>query len=248
MSSVPPADLDLTSIQWRMPEWVQAMGGLRTENVLEYFSQSPFYDRRSNNQMLKMQSQFNALDLGDMNSQLQRLQGIQFVIIHERPPDLWIIQKQNRLNPSEVKPLANYFVCNENIYMAPNAYTLLATRLLNATYCLRKALSDVKDIASFSPERGYSYPTNLSLDSELDESQQEDNLDDTVASENQETFAGDRQPNPPASEEKEEASNTPSLESAMTPSLDMSVCRALFQSIAVQNQKLAQNSQSNSST
>lgn len=77
-----------------------------------------------------MQSQFNALDLGDLNSQLKRLTGIQFVIIHERPPFLWVIQKQNRLNENEVKPLTVYFVCNENIYMAPNAYTLLATRMV----------------------------------------------------------------------------------------------------------------------
>lgn len=48
-----------------------------------------------------MQSQFNALDLGDLNSQLKRLTGIQFVIIHERPPFLWVIQKQNRLNENE---------------------------------------------------------------------------------------------------------------------------------------------------
>lgn len=101
MASGAPPSVDLTSIQWRMPEWVQSMGGLRTENVLEYFSQSPFYSHKSNNEMLKMQSQFNALDLGDLNSQLKRLTGIQFVIIHERPPFLWVIQKQNRLNENE---------------------------------------------------------------------------------------------------------------------------------------------------
>lgn len=32
MASGAPPSVDLTSIQWRMPEWVQSMGGLRTEN------------------------------------------------------------------------------------------------------------------------------------------------------------------------------------------------------------------------
>nr|4H63_F Chain F, Mediator of RNA polymerase II transcription subunit 6 [Schizosaccharomyces pombe 972h-] len=170
MASGAPPSVDLTSIQWRMPEWVQSMGGLRTENVLEYFSQSPFYSHKSNNEMLKMQSQFNALDLGDLNSQLKRLTGIQFVIIHERPPFLWVIQKQNRLNENEVKPLTVYFVCNENIYMAPNAYTLLATRMLNATYCFQKALTKIEKFPQYNPQEGYTYPKLSNDNLEVDHS------------------------------------------------------------------------------
>ncbi|KAK9327775.1 MED6 mediator subfamily complex component-domain-containing protein, partial [Lipomyces starkeyi] len=49
------------------PEWIQ-MFGLRTDNVLEYFVQSPFYDRASNNQVLKMQSQFNTPSPGTPRS------------------------------------------------------------------------------------------------------------------------------------------------------------------------------------
>ncbi|EPY52181.1 mediator complex subunit Pmc5 [Schizosaccharomyces cryophilus OY26] len=157
-----PSPFDLSNIQWRMPEWVQSVGGLRTENVLDYFSFSPFYDHKSNNQMLKMQSQFNALDLGDLNNHLRRLTGTQFVVTHERPPFLWIIQKQHRLNEQEVKPLSTYFVCNENIYMAPNAYTLLATRMLNATHSLQTALKKIENIPQYHPQEGYTYPQKIS--------------------------------------------------------------------------------------
>lgn len=49
--------LPLDELQWKSPEWIQSFG-LRTDNVLDYFSQSPFYDRTSNNQVAKMQQQF----------------------------------------------------------------------------------------------------------------------------------------------------------------------------------------------
>ena len=92
-------DQELWSIQWRNPEYIAFYGGLRSENVLDYFSLSPFYDRRSNNQVLKMQSQL--LSLGDVKENLRKMRGIEFEIAYERPPDLWIIRKQQRLSPDE---------------------------------------------------------------------------------------------------------------------------------------------------
>lgn len=50
--------IPLDELQWKSPEWIQSFG-LRTENVLDYFSQSPFFDKTSNNQVVKMQQQFN---------------------------------------------------------------------------------------------------------------------------------------------------------------------------------------------
>lgn len=99
------------SIVWRVPEFVQHFGGLTTENgtlmpykklltlVLEYFATSPFYDRQSNNQVLKMQSQFSAL--GDLNQRLSSMRGIEFVVHSEHPPDMWIIRKQRRNSPED---------------------------------------------------------------------------------------------------------------------------------------------------
>jgi hypothetical protein len=72
--------------------------------VLEYFATSPFYDRQSNNQVLKMQSQFNML--GDLNQRLSSMRGIEFVVHSEHPPDLWIIRKQRRSSPEEGSPLS----------------------------------------------------------------------------------------------------------------------------------------------
>ena len=67
--------------------------------MLEYFATSPFYDRQSNNQVLKMQSQFSAL--GDLNQRLSSMRGIEFVVFSEHPPDMWIIRKQRRNSPDD---------------------------------------------------------------------------------------------------------------------------------------------------
>lgn len=50
----------LDELQWKSPEWIQTFG-LRTENVLDYFSESPFFDKTSNNHVIKMQRQFSQL-------------------------------------------------------------------------------------------------------------------------------------------------------------------------------------------
>lgn len=50
----------LDELQWKSPEWIQAFG-LRTDNVLEYFAESPFFNKTSNNQVIKMQRQFSQM-------------------------------------------------------------------------------------------------------------------------------------------------------------------------------------------
>jgi hypothetical protein len=79
--------------------------------VLEYFATSPFYDRQSNNQVLKMQSQFNGLGLGDLNQRLGLMRGIEFVVHVEYPPDMWIVRKQRRNSPDDgIYPLGPWSI------------------------------------------------------------------------------------------------------------------------------------------
>ncbi|KAK9454751.1 MED6 mediator subfamily complex component-domain-containing protein [Dipodascopsis uninucleata] len=158
MSDQQPPALD--ELQWRAPEWIQ-MFGLRTDNVLEYFAQSPFYDRSSNNQVLKMQSQFNGpmMQQQDISQALSTMRGVEFVIAMSNPASaLWIIRKQNRLSSTEVIPLSTYFVINENIYMAPSVYSIVSSRMLSTIKSLRSALVLAADnLPKFSSTMGYSY-------------------------------------------------------------------------------------------
>lgn len=50
----------LDELQWKSPEWIQAFG-LRTDNILDYFAESPFFNKTANNQVIKMQRQFSQM-------------------------------------------------------------------------------------------------------------------------------------------------------------------------------------------
>ena len=70
LPSSPPSlimNASLDELQWKSPEWIQAFG-LRSDNVLDYFSESPFFDKTSNNHVIKMQRQFSQQDNNNNNS------------------------------------------------------------------------------------------------------------------------------------------------------------------------------------
>ncbi|ORY85487.1 MED6 mediator sub complex component-domain-containing protein [Protomyces lactucae-debilis] len=146
---------DLSQIVWRAPEWINALGGLRTDNILEYFSQSPFFDRSSNNAVLKQQSQFQ--NFGDIPQALQKMRGVEFAIYDARPPDLWTIAKQVRESVEEVQVVNMYFIANGNIYQAPDVDAIMQSRLLNISSSIAEALDALKAQVSFTPAGGYQY-------------------------------------------------------------------------------------------
>lgn len=66
----------LSHLQWRATEYLLAFGPLRSEIVLDYFIQSPFFDRTSNNATLRMQMQFSRGGMHDVNED-QELKSVQ---------------------------------------------------------------------------------------------------------------------------------------------------------------------------
>lgn len=149
----------LDELQWKSPEWIQLFG-LRTENVLEYFGQSPFFDRTSNNQVLKMQNQFQVNNNIDLTKQLTKMKGIEFIIHDVREPDFWIIRKQRRLSPIEVKPISDYYIIGANIYMSPSINKIMESRLLSTTYLLKQSLNRLSNLSRFDPSSGHFYKVN----------------------------------------------------------------------------------------
>jgi len=147
-------------------------GGLNHENVLEYFSLSPFWDPNSNNATLKMQTNFNALEAD--GSKLKNMVGVEFEVVKEQYPSLFIIQKQRRKSPTEAFPIAIYYIVNGNIYQSPNLYSILANRMLTIVSHLNRAFRDVYNFVQFHPSSGYRYKVNL-IKSEEDENKSVDN-------------------------------------------------------------------------
>ncbi|ORX68045.1 MED6-domain-containing protein, partial [Linderina pennispora] len=121
---------DLTGIEWRFTEWIGPNGGLRPDNVLEYFGLSPFWDPSSNNAILRMQTQFNELQNASLD--LRQMTGIEFAVTYHEAPALFIITKQRRSNPTKVTPVSIYYVVNGNVYEAPSLYSIISTRMLSS--------------------------------------------------------------------------------------------------------------------
>lgn len=162
---------DLTGIEWRFSEWLAANGGLNPDNVLEYFSHSPFWDPNSNNATLKMQTNFNSLE-GD-GSRLKNMVGVEFELVKEQYPVLYIIQKQRRRSPTEVIPMAVYYVINGNIYQAPDLYSVLANRMLTIVNHLNRAFREVYNFVEFHPSSGYRWKLNLPRTEEAEKKMQD---------------------------------------------------------------------------
>ncbi|KAG5654044.1 hypothetical protein H0H81_008060 [Sphagnurus paluster] len=82
-------------------EWIQANGPLTSENVFDYFATSMFYDKQSNNQVLRMQTIHSGLPIENETEELKRFTGIEFAVVHSQPPSMFIIHKRERLSPDE---------------------------------------------------------------------------------------------------------------------------------------------------
>ncbi|KAI8321204.1 MED6-domain-containing protein [Martensiomyces pterosporus] len=146
---------DLTGIEWRFTEWIVQNGGLRPENVLDYFSLSPFWDPSSNNAILRMQTQFNELQKSSLD--LRQMTGVEFAVTHQEPPALFIITKQRRSNATRATPISIYYVVNGNIYEAPTLYSILSTRMLSSIKHVEDAFEIASKHAEFHPSIGYSW-------------------------------------------------------------------------------------------
>ncbi|KAG6889365.1 hypothetical protein C0995_001430 [Termitomyces sp. Mi166 len=60
-----------------------------------------FYDKQSNNQVLRMQTIHSGLPVMNEAEELKRFTGVEFAVVHAQPPSLFIIQKRERLSPDE---------------------------------------------------------------------------------------------------------------------------------------------------
>ncbi|KAI8374783.1 mediator complex, subunit Med6 [Blakeslea trispora] len=136
---------DLTSVEWRDMNWIERMGGFQNQQmVLDYFAQSPFWDRQCNNQVLTMQTQYNDLrqPYEVTLEALRKMTGIEFAVVHEQPP-VWIIQKRYRRGPQpdDVNPIATYYIMGANVYQSPTIYSVIANRLVSKVITLNVGMA-----------------------------------------------------------------------------------------------------------
>ncbi|KAE8215687.1 hypothetical protein CF327_g1091 [Tilletia walkeri] len=172
----------LYSTAFRDPEFIAYFGALTRQNILDYFSRSPFYDLQSTNQVLRMQNialtgGFMSTLSGDQKEEeeLKRFTGIEFVVAHARPDALFVIHKRRRLSPTETIPLAAYYVLDGTVYQAPDMHTVLGSKLLTSVTALRNTIDSFRDAEPpFSIRRGYQWMLKPPEDDEEDDEEEDD--------------------------------------------------------------------------
>ncbi|KAF8527911.1 MED6-domain-containing protein [Hysterangium stoloniferum] len=156
-TSHPQDDFSSRFFIWH--EWIQAHGPLTPQNALDYFATSMFYDKQSNNQVLRMQTMHTGMPLENEAEELKRFTGVEFGLVYEEAPTLFVIHKRDRLSPDEVRPLAAYFIMHNRIYQAPDLYNVVSNRLLASVIALQASLGTLlSHKPDFTPRTGFLWP------------------------------------------------------------------------------------------
>ncbi|CAK9439238.1 uncharacterized protein LODBEIA_P34580 [Lodderomyces beijingensis] len=158
----------LDEIQWKSPEFIQERG-LNTQNVLEYFSLSPFYDRTSNNQVLMMQFQYQQIQIPHnvsfhqyFQSRLAEMTGVEFIIAYVREPDFWVVRKQRRYNPNSTRAIQDYYIVGANVYQAPKIFDVLSSRILASVLALKRSAKTLNEMTSYHiSDGGHSFNNSV---------------------------------------------------------------------------------------
>ncbi|XP_049753914.1 mediator of RNA polymerase II transcription subunit 6 isoform X2 [Elephas maximus indicus] len=137
---------NLLGISWVDSTWIPI---LNSGSVLDYFSErsNPFYDRTCNNEVVKMQR----LTLEHLNQMV----GVEYILLHAQEPILFIIRKQQRQSPTQVIPLADYYIIAGVIYQAPDLGSVINSRVLTAVHGIQSAFDEAMSYCRYHPSKGY---------------------------------------------------------------------------------------------
>ena len=115
-----------------------AWTNLNRSNVMMYFTQrsNPFYDRRSNNELLRHPH-------NKSTELLKTMVGLEYDLIYEEPPILFVVQKRRRHSQTHVTPIANYYIIAGVVYRAPDLSRILSSRIATACDYLNEAFQDL---------------------------------------------------------------------------------------------------------
>ncbi|KAL1495790.1 hypothetical protein AB1Y20_016652 [Prymnesium parvum] len=147
-----PADDQLLGVTWEDGLWLQNFP-LNRETVLDYFSNSQFYDRTCINEQVKMQRNLTPAQAAEV---ARKMHGVEYQLHHvqEVPPangstahSLYVIVKVERPKPAAAggKEVARraYYVLDGVVYEAPTAESVLRARLRRLSWLLESAFAEV---------------------------------------------------------------------------------------------------------
>lgn len=94
---------------------------------------------------------------GGNTRELEKMKGVEYMLLQAQEPILYVIRKQLRHSPSMVVPLANYYIIAGVIYQAPDLKSILESKLLTAMHSLQSAFEECFNYARFHPSVDYSW-------------------------------------------------------------------------------------------
>lgn len=143
---------------------------LTEHNVMAYFATSPFFDRRSNNEQIRMQNIANGIQnlTGGMGArqeeeELKRFTGLEFVLVHSRAPLCFVLQKRWRTSATESKcHTSNGTWTNElNGELTLNSFRISTATPLAAYYIINDSIYQAPDMYSILATRLVGASTRL---------------------------------------------------------------------------------------
>jgi len=92
-------------------------------------------------------------------SNLTKMSGIEYGLIHYQDPILYIIQKrERRQNPgggSSVTPLAHYHIIGGTVYQAPDLASIMNSRLSTSLDKILDSFQSCNSASRYNPTKGY---------------------------------------------------------------------------------------------
>uniref|UniRef100_A0A7N5KFV4 Mediator of RNA polymerase II transcription subunit 6 n=1 Tax=Ailuropoda melanoleuca TaxID=9646 RepID=A0A7N5KFV4_AILME len=81
--------------------------------------------------------------------------GVEYILLHAQEPILFIIRKQQRQSPTQVIPLADYYIIAGVIYQAPDLGSVINSRVLTAVHGIQSAFDEAMSYCRYHPSKGY---------------------------------------------------------------------------------------------
>ncbi|KAL1411546.1 Mediator of RNA polymerase II transcription subunit 6 [Vanrija albida] len=144
------AEQDLRHIHWSWPEAIAAnpARSLATPDLaMDYFAFSPFWDSKSNNNVLRTQRRIENPTYGHAEEKVELTAfrtGFEYIVSHHHAPDVFVIHRRDVLPDGARGPVTHaYFIIQDKVYMSPNLHDIASTRLRNATFLLSSTFSSL---------------------------------------------------------------------------------------------------------
>ncbi len=128
--------------------------GLSTDNVLDYFYTSPFYEPNCNNEIIRTQ--------GVSSAHLLSLVGLEYNVDLQssKEPHLYVIRKQLRRSKNATETLDIFYCLDGIVYQSPVLLDVLNSRMAKAAHHLRDSFEQIAIVANQELDAGQQLQTD----------------------------------------------------------------------------------------